>query len=145
MAASVATAAAAEIDAGDVDRLLRVPGRKQVWRCADYDVLGLESEEVTDGRPLLHRVMADGARLRSADHSLDTTRQRCRESLEELPASLRPLEPWRDDQWNVERSAGLRDLIDTVGAQHGGPDGSSPDSPASVGAATSHTAKTSGI
>ncbi|MGI8574206.1 MAG: nicotinate phosphoribosyltransferase [Egibacteraceae bacterium] len=38
------------------------PGRKQVWRCEDGDVIGLEDDSV-DGRPLLEPVMRGGERV----------------------------------------------------------------------------------
>ena len=39
-----------------------MPGRKQVWRRDDHDLIGLDWEHVPDGRPLLAKVMVDGTR-----------------------------------------------------------------------------------
>jgi nicotinate phosphoribosyltransferase len=95
-----------------------LPGRKQVWRCAASDVVGLHGEDVPDGRPLLERVMANGTRLRTLDHPLEAARQRCRAALDWLPTALRTLkrEP-TGRQWSVEHSAGLRQLAGAVRAR----------------------------
>ncbi len=69
-----------------------LPGRKQVWRQADGDVLGLHDEPVP-GRPLLVPVMAGGVRLPAGSDSLPVVRERCRATLAALPAQLRSLEP----------------------------------------------------
>lgn len=69
-----------------------LPGRKQVWRRDDGDVLGLHDEPVP-GRPLLEQVMAGGSRLAAGSSSLADARARCREALEWLPAQLRSLDP----------------------------------------------------
>src|SRR5262249_8363441 len=52
-----------------------LPGRKQVWRAADHDVVSLHDEDVQDARPLLRPVMAGGRRLES--EPLDAIRERC--------------------------------------------------------------------
>jgi nicotinate phosphoribosyltransferase len=59
------------------------PGRKQVFRCDDHDVLGLIDERV-DGRGLL------GPAVREP---LEDIRDRCRTSIGALPERLRGLEP----------------------------------------------------
>lgn len=101
-----------------------LPGRKQVWRCDDGDVVSLEDEDVPGGRPLLLRVMVDGTRLDTPAHTLDAARERARAALEWLPAGLRSLERGRDGpHWSVERSAGLRSLTDAVRAQLHAADG----------------------
>ncbi|MGH9112039.1 MAG: nicotinate phosphoribosyltransferase, partial [Acidimicrobiales bacterium] len=69
-----------------------LPGRKQVWRFDDHDVLGLHDEDVPAGRPLLARVMDGGRRLGSPE-PLDAIRQRCVAALGALPPGLRALEP----------------------------------------------------
>jgi len=75
------------------------PGRKQVWRGPDGDVIGL-ADESRDGRPLLERVMADGRRLH-APFALPELRDRCRAAVAEVrPRVLR-------GDWRVRRSARL--------------------------------------
>jgi nicotinate phosphoribosyltransferase len=65
-----------------------LPGRKQVWRRAGFDVLGLEREE-NDGEPLLAPVLAGGRRLLS--EPLEESRARARAQREALPARTRTL------------------------------------------------------
>jgi nicotinate phosphoribosyltransferase len=101
-----------------------LPGRKQVWRIADdasdrYDVIALDGEDidVPDGclaRPLLATVMVDGRRTRP-DPSLDEIQQRCRDAVAALPSRLRSLQQ-RERPYEVQSSAGLNDLVDTVTA-----------------------------
>lgn len=105
-----------------------MPGRKQVWRYADRDVVGLHDEGLTDGRPLLQQVMAGGKRSGDGDAwSLEAARNRCRKALESLPSPLRSLEPatassggdgpTRPERgWSVDQSAGLRALAEEVQA-----------------------------
>jgi len=74
-----------------------LPGRKQVWRreaggVLVGDVMGLEDDEVPDGRPMLERVMVGGVRSGSVD-SLADARERCARALASLPAQFRSLEP----------------------------------------------------
>jgi nicotinate phosphoribosyltransferase len=87
-----------------------LPGRKQVWRCDDVDVLSLHDEDVPGGRPLLRQVMAGGRRTEV--ESLDRIRERAMATIAWLPASLRSLAPVAGDDvpWPVEVSAGLADL-----------------------------------
>src|SRR5262249_61984155 len=54
-----------------------LPGRKQVWRLANRDVVALAGEDVAGGRPLLVPVMDGGRRLPAADESLADIRARC--------------------------------------------------------------------
>lgn len=94
-----------------------LPGRKQVWRReADGvpvgDVIGLESDQVPDGRPMLERVMVDGARFGAA-WSLADARERCARALASLPAGLRSLEIGAAEV-PVETSAALDALAERV-------------------------------
>ncbi len=67
------------------------PGRKQVYRTPEKDVLALESDP-QPGTPLLEPVMAGGKRLRAAP-DLGTLRARAAAQLAALPEALRRLEP----------------------------------------------------
>lgn len=58
------------------------PGRKQVWRTATGDVVGLDHEE-HDGRPLLAPVLRGGEPCRDAD-DIAAVVQRCRDGIDEL-------------------------------------------------------------
>lgn len=91
------------------------PGRKQVWRLADRDIVALAGEEVAGGRPLLVRVMAAGRRI--AREPLDAIRARCSAALAGLPPALRSLERApAEPLWPVEPSAGLVELAGRVRA-----------------------------
>ena len=95
-----------------------LPGRKQVWRCDDRDVLGLHDDEVPGGRPLLAQVM-DGGRRLGPPEPLDTIRERCVATLAALPPHLRALEQASGPQWPVDVSDGLQALADKVRDQLG--------------------------
>jgi nicotinate phosphoribosyltransferase len=82
------------------------PGRKQVWRTADGDVIGLEEEE-RDGDPLL-RLMMTGGRRQVDRVPLPELAARAREAL----AQIRPAV--RERRWTVRRSAALRALRDDL-------------------------------
>jgi len=60
-----------------------LPGRKQVFRSDEFDVLGLVDEDL-DGRPLLAPLVAE---------PLDVIAARCRGALADLPDRLRGLAP----------------------------------------------------
>ncbi|MGH9229753.1 MAG: nicotinate phosphoribosyltransferase [Acidimicrobiales bacterium] len=90
-----------------------LPGRKQVWRFADRDVLGLHDEDVSGGRALLVRAMAEGRRVQSPE-PLAATRERCLGALAGLPPGLRSLEPADDPVWPVDVSTGLGALAEKV-------------------------------
>lgn len=94
-----------------------LPGRKQVWRFTDargvltHDVIGLEGEETEEtegGRPLLKCYLREG-RLLAPYPSLLEIRDRCRQSLEALPRSLRGLQTVRTQRWRMSR--GLKALV----------------------------------
>ena len=92
-----------------------LPGRKQVWRLADRDVVSLHGEDVPGGRPLLERVMAGGRRTVTED--LATVRARTVASLGWLPPRLRSLEATaREPPWPVATSPGLDALAARIHA-----------------------------
>ncbi|MDX6532267.1 MAG: nicotinate phosphoribosyltransferase, partial [Gaiellales bacterium] len=66
-----------------------LPGRHQVWRTPDGDVIGLVGEEL-DGRPLIQPVMLDGSRV-SDPPTLEASRALAREELAAVPDQCRPL------------------------------------------------------
>ncbi len=94
-----------------------LPGRKQVWRWsregrATNDVIGRDTETPVDGRPLLRCVMRDGRRS-GPPTPVRVSRERCRERVAELPASLHAFDgpaPYR-----VEISAELQALAGETG------------------------------
>jgi nicotinate phosphoribosyltransferase len=90
-----------------------LPGRKQVWRFADRDVLGLHDEHVAGGRPLLVRALAGGRRI-DPPEPLAATRERCMAALAGLPPQLRALAPADEPSWPVDVSAGLGALAEKV-------------------------------
>lgn len=92
-----------------------LPGRKQVWRADDHDVIALEHEEVPGARPLLVKVMEGGERT-SGPEPLDAVRARCRATLDALPAELRALEPGPGRP--VRLSEGLSDLVARLHGRH---------------------------
>jgi len=87
------------------------PGRKQVFRSADGDLLGLASEHQA-GTPLLQPVMRAGKRLAPAE-PLAAARARARDALAWLPAQLRGLTR-AGPAYRVEVSRALRALADEV-------------------------------
>jgi nicotinate phosphoribosyltransferase len=66
-----------------------LPGRHQVWRTADGDVMGLVDEEL-DGRPLIQPVVLGGNRV-SDPPSLDEARALAEKELAAVPDQCRPL------------------------------------------------------
>jgi nicotinate phosphoribosyltransferase len=91
-----------------------LPGRKQVWRLGDHDVLSLHDEDVPGGRPLLTRVMAGGRRL--AVDPLARIRERCTATIAGLPGPLRSLEMADEPLWPVELAPRLGGLATKVHA-----------------------------
>ena len=78
------------------------PGRKQVWRSADGDVIGLADED-REGRPLLVEAMRAGKRLLPTE-DIATLRDRClTETADVRPAVVA-------GRWTVRRSERLEDL-----------------------------------
>ena len=97
-----------------------IPGRKQVFRfpasgTPEHDVMALEDEEVSGGRPLLERVMVAGRRVDETE-SLESIRERCRSRLDELPEELRSLDERAG--YDVRLSARLQELMDRARAMH---------------------------
>jgi nicotinate phosphoribosyltransferase len=87
------------------------PGRKQVFRSAGGDLLGLASER-HPGTPLLQPVMRAGKRLAPAE-PLEASRGRTRDQLAWLPGHLRSLGR-AEPAYRVEVSGALRALADEV-------------------------------
>ena len=90
-----------------------LPGRKQVFRFQsetfDYDLIGLEAENVPGARPVLEKVMEGGRRLRAAE-PLEDLQERCRSSIGLLPPHLKDLQPSRRP-YQVQRSTRLDELV----------------------------------
>jgi nicotinate phosphoribosyltransferase len=90
-----------------------LPGRKQVFRFQsetfDYDLIGLEHEDVPGGRPVLEKVMEGGRRLRASE-PLEDLQERCRSSIGLLPPHLKDLQPSRRP-YQVQRSTRLDELV----------------------------------
>lgn len=82
------------------------PGRKQVWRGPDGDIIGLADEQ-REGRPLLVQAMQDGTRVLPVE-DIATIRARC---LAEA-AEIRPKVV--GGTWTVRRSQRLEDLRDAT-------------------------------
>ena len=89
-----------------------LPGRKQVWRLDEADVVGLHDEDLP-GRPLLVKVMDDGRRI-GPPEPLARMRERCMAALAALPGELRSLEPSETPLRRVDTSPGLQALADKV-------------------------------
>jgi len=85
-----------------------LPGRKQVFRCEDHDVLGLMDERL-GGRALL---------APPAQEPLDVIRERCRASIAALPSRVRGLTP-ADPAYEVRVSPELAALRGRLAAEHG--------------------------
>ena len=87
------------------------PGRKQVWRIgsgvAERDVIGLEHESLSEGRPLLSCVMRQGKRLRGASPVTEMAFH-ARTRLRELPAGVTSIDG--GDKYPVAISAALDTL-----------------------------------
>jgi nicotinate phosphoribosyltransferase len=87
---------------------ITLPGAKQVFRFPDHDVLA-RSGECSNGRPLLRPVVL-GGKLVEPLPSLEAARARAAESVGQLPAAWRALEPC--EPWPVRHSADLKALIE---------------------------------
>jgi nicotinate phosphoribosyltransferase len=92
-----------------------LPGRKQVFRFADHDLIALMGEGVPGGRPLLEPVMANGRRLGPAPPLAGAAR-RCRDGVDSLPPDLRQLDPV--PPFPVETSARLEALMEQLASEH---------------------------
>jgi nicotinate phosphoribosyltransferase len=87
-----------------------LPGRHQVWRQANGDVIGLVDEDL-EGRPLIHPVLLGGSRV-GGSPTLEETRALAREELAAVPDQCRPLVSPASVQ--PELSARLRTLKETL-------------------------------
>jgi nicotinate phosphoribosyltransferase len=88
------------------------PGRKQVHRLADHDVLALLSEEVPEGRALMTTQMRAGRRLARPGPSLTEMSERRRAAVSALPSALRELGPVAP--YEVRISDGLATMVATL-------------------------------
>ena len=97
------------------------PGRKQVWRMgagtAERDVIGLESESMREGRPLLSCVMREGKRLRAASPVMEMA-FRAHARLGELPIGITSIDG--ADKYPVAISPALDGLARDAVRSHGG-------------------------
>lgn len=91
---------------------LTLPGRKQVFRQDDRDVMALWNEALP-GERLLIPVMAGGTRTEAGKDSLDSARLRARANIERLPARLLALDP-AEPPYAVEISPELHRLSDEM-------------------------------
>jgi len=89
-----------------------LPGRKQVWRLDDRDVIGLANEDHS-GRALLRPVLTGGSRLEPRA-SLDDLRTRRAEAVAALPHRLKTL-TGSESPWSVELSPELVALRTRLG------------------------------
>lgn len=107
---------------------LTYPGRKQVFRSVDSngkfasDEIALENETAADRvRPLLHQVMAKGARVAgelTGAAALAAARERCTRELASLPQVFQTLEPARTS-YPVKYSAKLEELLEQFSRRMG--------------------------
>jgi nicotinate phosphoribosyltransferase len=88
---------------------ITTPGRKQIFRQSDRDVIGLQNEHL-EGAPLLTQMMSKGRRLDAGRTSLEEARGRRNDQLQVLPERLQELMPVAPYQ--VELSAALRALLE---------------------------------
>jgi hypothetical protein len=66
-----------------------LPGRKQIFRQRDQDVIGLKDESL-EGKQLLVKVMENGRRLKSCSRTLDEARSLLQENQERLKSQSLP-------------------------------------------------------
>jgi nicotinate phosphoribosyltransferase len=92
-----------------------LPGRKEIHRTSDHDVLSLYGEPC-DGRTLLEPVVLSGRRL-SQPAPLSDLQARCASAIDSLPARLRSLEP-AAPPYDVRLSTQLQTLVDDMTAVH---------------------------
>ena len=91
-----------------------LPGRKQVHRFEDRDLIALLDEPIIGGRPLLEVVMEDGQRVRAAE-PISAARERRGHAVERLPQRLRVIRSG-EAPYEVDISEGIRGLIDELTA-----------------------------
>jgi nicotinate phosphoribosyltransferase len=96
-----------------------LPGRKQVHRFAEHDlVAGRDEVGATGGRPLLEPAVVAGRRVRAAA-SISDARERRATAVAALPSRLRTLSG-REAPYEVRISDGLQALSAELIEQHGG-------------------------
>lgn len=89
-----------------------LPGRKQVFRGQDGDVLALADEAGIDGRPLLRPVLREGRIVAAEFTARDVRRAYAREQWASLPAATRGLSPSSPYAVNLSpKLAALRDRL----------------------------------
>ena len=97
------------------------PGKKQIYRVSGpqgectHDILALTSEEFTNGEPLLEQLMENGKR-KTPQPLLKDIRDHAASNLSRLPESVQRLTD--PDSFPVEKSPGLRNLIETLRARY---------------------------
>ena len=82
------------------------PGRKQVFRFDDHDIVGL-LDESCDGRPIIVEAEAE---------PIDVIAERCRTAVARLPQRLRSLDH-ADPPYEVRLSPGLAALVERLSAE----------------------------
>ncbi len=92
-----------------------LPGRKQIHRMAEYDLLCLHGE-AREGRTLIAPVIVSGARLAAAP-TLAEMQERSASAIGALPPRLRSLEP-AAPPYEVRMSSRLHDLVEDLTAVH---------------------------
>ena len=92
---------------------LTLPGRKQVYRCDDHDLIALADEEWTEGDALLIDTVKAGKRVAEVE-TLETMRTRAVESLERLPDPIRSIDVAEMPPYPVHRSARIDALIEEL-------------------------------
>jgi nicotinate phosphoribosyltransferase len=92
-----------------------LPGRKQIHRAEDHDVVCLAGEPC-DGRALLEPIVESGRRL-TAPPTLAEMHGRCAASVGALPPRLRSIQP-AAPPYEVRVSARLHALVDELTAVH---------------------------
>ena len=85
-----------------------LPGRKQIFRSEEFDVLGLVDEDL-EGRPLLAPLVAE---------PVDVIAARCRAAVAGLPERVRGLAP-ASPRYEVRVSPALAAMRDRLAAGHG--------------------------
>jgi nicotinate phosphoribosyltransferase len=97
-----------------------LPGRKQVFRFSingrfDHDVVALDDESHTEGRPLLQPVMREGRRL-APSPPIEEVRALAKDNLERFPDCYQALHS--GSQYTVEKSKRLQQLLEELRAEY---------------------------
>jgi nicotinate phosphoribosyltransferase len=94
---------------------MTLPGRKQVYRFADHDVIACADEDPPGGRPLLESVMTAGRRYIGSP-ALGEVRERCQRAVAALPEPQRRLDPVAP--YEVRVSDGLQAVVAALSEGH---------------------------